>query len=216
SEVVDVIRRSSELDPDDGVVVDVSPGAFGNNSLGANDGTGHRLNPVSGQPYAPNLVKRGDFARVLAEFWADGPSSETPPGHWNVLANGVADNTNFVKQIGGTGPVVDDLEWDVKVYFALNASVHEAACAAWSLKRFYDGSRPITYIRYMGQLGQCSESSGPSYHVNGLPLVTNVIELVTTETSAQGGRHEGLPVGRVVIYAWPGQPANPTNQHSGA
>ena len=48
-----------------------------------------------------------------------------------------------VKRIGGTGPVVDDLEWDVKVYFALNAALHDAACAAWSIKRYYDGWRPI-------------------------------------------------------------------------
>ncbi|MDB6066346.1 MAG: hypothetical protein JWR26_2554, partial [Pedosphaera sp.] len=136
SEVVEVIRRSSELNPDDGVLVDISPGAFGNNSLGANDGKGHTNNPVTGLPYAPNVVKRGDFARVLAEFWADGPTSETPPGHWNVIANSVADNTNTVKRIGGAGPVVDDLEWDVKVYFALNAAVHDAACAAWSVKRY--------------------------------------------------------------------------------
>ena len=70
---------------------------------------------------------RGDFVRVLAEFWADGPSSETPPGHWNVIANYVADNPLLVKKIGGVGPVVDDLEWDVKMYFAVNAAVHEAA-----------------------------------------------------------------------------------------
>ena len=43
SEVVDVIRRSSQLTPDDGVVLDISPGAFGNNSLGADDGTGRSL-----------------------------------------------------------------------------------------------------------------------------------------------------------------------------
>ena len=93
NEVMEVLRCSSELTPDDGVSLDISPGTFGNNTLGANDGTGHALNPATGQPYAPNIVKRGDFARVLAEFWADGPSSETPPGHWNVIANGVADNT---------------------------------------------------------------------------------------------------------------------------
>ena len=28
----------------------------------------------------------------MAEFWADGPKSETPPGHWNTLANAVADS----------------------------------------------------------------------------------------------------------------------------
>jgi len=216
SDVIDVIRRSGQLTPDDGATLDISPGATGNNPLGTNNGTGHTNNPATGLPYAPNVVKRGDFARVLAEFWADGPNSETPPGHWNVMANNVADNTNLVKRIGGTGPIVDDLEWDVKVYFALNAAVHDAACAAWSLKRYYDGGRPIEYIRYMGVLGQSSDSSQPSYNSNGLTLVSNVVELVTAATAAPGGRHQGLPIGKVVIFVWPGQPANPTNQHSGA
>src|SRR5215471_11832448 len=121
NEVVDVLRRSSQLTPDDGAMLDISPASFGDNTLGANDGGGHHVNPVTYVPYTPNVVKRGDFARVLAEFWADGPNSETPPGHWNVIANGVADSPNFVKRIGGVGPIVDDLEWDVKVYFALNA-----------------------------------------------------------------------------------------------
>jgi hypothetical protein len=124
-EVVAVITADSQLTPDDGVTMDISPGAFGNNSLefagdygNGNfeiyDGHGRPNNPVTGQPYASNVVKRGDFARVLAEFWADGPASETPPGHWNVLANYLADHPLLVKRIGGTGPVVDDLEWDVK------------------------------------------------------------------------------------------------------
>src|SRR5438876_4700397 len=79
SNVVEVLRRSSELTPDDGITIDISPGSFGNNTVGTNDGHGRPLNPVTGLPYTPNAVKRGDFARVLAEFWADGPSSETPP-----------------------------------------------------------------------------------------------------------------------------------------
>jgi hypothetical protein len=103
----------------------------------------------------------------------------------------------------------------VKVYFALNAAVHEAACAAWSLKRVYDGGRPIEWVRYLGQSGQSSDPASPSYNTNGLTLVTNLIELVTTNTAAPGGRHEGLPVDAVVIYAWPGPPNDPTNQHSG-
>jgi hypothetical protein len=215
-EVVDIIRKSSELTPDDSTTIDISPGAFGNNSLGTNDGAGHDVNPATGLPYPPNVVKRGDFARILAEFWADGPNSETPPGHWNVLANAVADNPGFEKRIGGTGPIVDDLEWDVKVYFALNAAVHDAACVAWSLKRYYDGGRPIEYIRYMGKLGQSTQTSGPSYHPNGLPLVPGLIELVTAASRAPGQRHEGFQLGTVVIYAWPGQPTNSATQYSGA
>src|SRR5207245_864785 len=190
NEVVAVITAASQLTPDDGVTMDISPGASGNNSLNyagdygngnfnLYDGHGYTLNPVTGQPYAPNVVKRGDFARVLAEFWADGPNSETPPGHWNVIANGVSVNTNFVKRLGGAGPVLKDLEWDVKLYLALNAAVHDAACAAWSLKRQYDGWRPIEAIRYMGQLGQSSDPGGASYDPDGLPLVPDLIEVVT-------------------------------------
>ncbi len=212
--VVENIRRSNQLTPDDGVILDFSPGTIGNNTLGSNDGKGYSVNPVTGQPYAPNPAKRGDFARVIAEFFADGPNSETPPGHWNVIANGVSDNTNFVKRLYGTGPVVDPLEWDVKVYFALNAAVHEAACAAWSLKREYDGWRPISAIRYMGQNGQSSDPLQPSFSTNGLPLIPGLIELVTPVTAAPGGRHAGLPVGQVVILAWGGPPTDPS-QYSG-
>src|SRR6185436_18191452 len=157
SNVVEVIRRSSELTPDDGVFIDISPASQGNNTLGANDGHGRLLNPITGLPYVPNIAKRGDFARALTEFWADGPTSETPPGHWNVIANDVADHPMTVKRIGGTGPVVDDLEWDVKMYLAINAAAHEGGCAAWSVKRYYNGWRPLSAIRYMGGLGQCTE-----------------------------------------------------------
>src|SRR5262245_55470358 len=83
SNVVEVIRCSSQLTTEDAVTIDISPGTVGNNTLGANDGHGYATNPVTGQPYAPNPVLRGDFTRALTEYWADGPSSETPPGHWN-------------------------------------------------------------------------------------------------------------------------------------
>ena len=122
SNLVAVIRASSQLTTDDGVMVDISPATIGNNTLGANDGHGYTTNPVTGLPYASNIVLRGDFTRALTEFWADGPSSETPPGHWNAIANHVSDDMP-VKRIGGTGPEVDRLEWDVKLYFALNARV---------------------------------------------------------------------------------------------
>src|SRR6202142_1621768 len=131
SNLVAVVNASSQLTTDDGVTLDISPASLGNNNLGANDGQGYATNPVTGQPYATNVVLRGDFVRCLAEFWADGPNSETPPGHWNLIANQVSDDTTNL-QIGGTGPVVDRLEWDVKLYFALNAAVHDAACACLS------------------------------------------------------------------------------------
>jgi len=204
SNVVAVLRFSSELTTNDNVTLDISPASFGNNSLGTNDGQGRPLNPATGLPYAPNVVLRGDYTRALTEFWADGPTSETPPGHWNVIANDIADHPLTVKKIGGIGPTVDDLEWDVKVYFALNAAAHDAACAAWGVKRYYDAWRPLSAIRYLGGLGQSSEPASPSYHTNGLPLIPNLIELVSTSTVASG-RHADLTPGKIAVFSWAGE-----------
>jgi len=214
---VEVIRASSNLTPDDGVTMDISPASFGNNPLGTNDGGGYPKNPATGEPYTPEIVARGDFRRVIAEFWADGPNSETPPGHWNVIANYASDSMPNEKRIGGSGPIVDDLEWDVKLYFAVNAAVHDAAVGCWGTKRIYDSTRPISMIRYMGELGQSTDPSGSSYHPNGLPLVPGLIEVITPESSAAGERHAALAdfVGELAVFAWPGGPADPTTQYSG-
>ena len=156
----------------------------------------------------PTWFPTGDFARVLAEFWADGPKSETPPGHWNVIANSVADAPGFERRIGGTGPVVDPLEWDVKTYLALNGALHDAAIAAWGTKGYFDTVRPISMIRYMGGLGQSSDPRKPSYNKEGLPLVPGLIELITKDSSRPGQRHAALRkyIGQIAIKAWQGNP----------
>src|SRR5207302_4202736 len=175
---------SAALEFTTGATIDISPGALGNNPLGTNDGRGRPLNPVTNQPYAPDVVNRGDFTRSLAEFWADGPNSETPPGHWNVLGNAVSDQLAPNLRVGGSGPVLDRLQWDVKLYLGLNGAVHDAAIAAWGLKGRYDGIRPISMIRYMASLGQSSDQSRAAYNKDGLPLVPGLIELITKERTA--------------------------------
>jgi hypothetical protein len=182
-----VIERSSNLDPTDGVTIDIGPGGRGGNSLGANDGRGHDVNPATGKPYAPNVVPRGDYARALAEYWADGPRSETPPGHWNSVANEVSDSPGLARRIGGRGREVDRLEWDVKLYVALNGAVHDAAVAAWGLKGHYDSARPISMIRYLGERDQ-------------LPTVPGLVE-----------RRRG----QTFVRAWAGFPKDPATQASG-
>jgi FG-GAP-like repeat/ASPIC and UnbV/Domain of unknown function (DUF6851) len=210
---LEVIRKSSELDPTDGRMIDIGPGALGNNPLGTNAGNGHDVNPATGKPYAPNRVARGDYARVLTEFWADGPSSETPPGHWNVLANQVSDSPEMTRRRKQTGPA-DRLEWDVKLYFALNGAVHDAAIAAWGAKRVYESARPISMIRYMGSQGQSSDPRGPSYDAKGLPLVPGLVEVITRASSAPGQRHAALAdhVGEIAIRAWQGPPEDPAKR----
>ena len=216
-QAIEVIRLSSELDPADPTTIDISPGAIGDNPLGTNDGDGYDVNPVTGQPYEPEVVRRADLGRVMAEFWADGPKSETPPGHWNVIANHVGDELESDLRIGGIGPVVDRLEWDVKTYLALNGAVHDAAIAAWGLKGHYDSVRPISMIRYMGSLGQSSDPDRGSYDPNGLPLHDGLVEVITDETTAPGGRHEALAghEGEIAIRAWAGNPADPKAEAGG-
>lgn len=199
---VEVIRASSRLDARFEPQIDLSPSSRGNSTLGTDDGSGHEANPTTGLPYAPNEVLLADWARVVAEFWADGPNSETPPGHWNKIANEVSDHPEAELRLGGSGDRLDRLEWDVRMYFALNGALHDAAIAAWGVKAVYDYSRPISMIRYMGGLGQSSDPDAGSFHPDGLPLEPDLIELVTAETAAVGGRHEGHIVGDVVIRSW--------------
>src|ERR1044072_3954352 len=100
------------------------------------------------------------------------------------------------------------------MYFALNAALHDAACACWGAKRAYDGYRPITAVRYLAGLGQSSNPGLPSYNSNGLPLITNQIEMVATSPVASG-RHAGLTPGKIAVLGWPGPPTNSASQHSG-
>jgi hypothetical protein len=193
---LDVVRYGSQLDPAEGAVVDISPAARGHNPLGTNDGDGYDPNPVTGEPYEPNRVLRGDFARALTECWADGPESETPPGHWNVVANDVSDMPGFRHRIGGRR--MDRLEWDVKLYFALNGAVHDAAVAAWGVKGHYDSVRPISMIRYLAAKGR-------------LPLVPGLVERITPASSAPGQRHADLAdhVGELAVRGWLGTSEGP-------
>lgn len=214
---LDVLRDSSLLDPSQSEVIDISPASLGGNTLGTNDGSGHDVNPATGEAYVPEPAVAADLYRAIAEYWADGPTSETPPGHWNLLANTVADTPGFERRFAGEGPELDPLEWDVKTYFALNGAVHDAAIAGWGLKSYYDSVRPISMIRYMGGLGQSSDPDGPSYDPDGLPLEAGLVEVITAESSAPGERHEELAdhVGEIAVYAWRGTPDDPETQTSG-
>ncbi|MFP5265299.1 MAG: DUF6851 domain-containing protein [Blastocatellia bacterium] len=76
-----------------------------------------------------------DTRKAIAEYWSDGPASETPPGHWQLFAQFVSLRDNH------------GLDDDVKMFFALNNGLLDASIAVWEAKRFYDYVRPITAIR---------------------------------------------------------------------
>ncbi len=211
---------SSHLDPGDNVMIDISPGSIGNTKIeefpktfeeykayykfyeGGDIGTGHDLNPVTGASYAPQNVSRGDYARVLAEFWADGPKSETPPGHWFTILNYVSDHPLTEKKFSGKGKIVENLEWDVKSYLALSGAMHDAAITAWGIKGYYDYIRPISAIRYMASKGQSTDSSQSNFDLEGLPLIPGYIEIISEEDELAGENKEY--VGEIKLYAWKG------------
>lgn len=212
---------SGLLDPTDGVMWDISPASSGNRDSypttletyaslydadnGGSPGPGHSVNPATGQAYAPNMVPRGDFTRVLAEFWADGPESETPPGHWFTILNYVSDHPDLVKQFQGQGDILSDLEWDVKAYLALGAAMQDCAIAAWGAKGWYDTSRPVTAIRGMAELGQRTDPTANNFHPGGLPLIPGKIETIQPGDPLAGAF--GVNVGKIKLWAWLGSAA---------
>lgn len=211
-----VLEFSSQLDPSDGATLDISPASRGNNSLGANDGDGHDINPHTGEPYAPQPVARGDYTRVIAEYWADGPGSETPPGHWFSLFNTqVNDQPGLARRIGGEGPELGQLEWDLKAYLALGGAMHDAAITAWGIKGYHDTARPISAIRHMAEQGQSSDPDGPSYDPDGLPLQAGLVEVITSQSADAHHAHLAEHIGDIAVRAWRGHGHDPETETAG-
>ncbi|MEZ4771581.1 MAG: T9SS type A sorting domain-containing protein [Bacteroidia bacterium] len=209
---------SGHLDPRDSVMWDISPASIGNIESyptsakdypafydlinGGDASRGREINPYTGQPYEPQYVPRADYARVLAEFWADGPASETPPGHWFTILNYVNDHPALQKRFKGQGNVLDDLEWDVKAYLLMGGAMHDVAISAWGVKGWYDYTRPVSAIRYMADRGQSSDPTLPNYHVAGIPLVPGFVELVEAGDPLAGAGNKN--VGKIKLFAWKG------------
>jgi hypothetical protein len=90
-----------------------------------------------------------DAAKMIAEYWADGPGTVTPPGHWNVFAQEVSRRDAHT---------LDD---DVKMFFILGNTLMDAAIAVWDCKRAADSIRPVSAIRFLFQHGKIRVWAGP-------------------------------------------------------
>lgn len=80
-----------------------------------------------------------DREKVIAEYWADGPSTVLPPGHWQIFGQYVSQRDNL------------SLDENVKLFFGLGNAVHDAGIASWDAKVYYDYTRPISAIRYLSE-----------------------------------------------------------------
>ncbi len=91
-----------------------------------------------------------DFARVSAEFWADGPHTWTPPGHWMQLAIGISLRDHHT------------LGQDVKMFMALSGGLLDAGIAAWDAKREFDYVRPASAIPHLYDAQAVNAWAGPN------------------------------------------------------
>jgi hypothetical protein len=78
-----------------------------------------------------------DEKKIIAEYWANGPGTELPPGHWDLFAQFVSARDRH------------SLDDDAKMFFALTAAIHDAGIAAWDAKRVFDSVRPVTAIPFL-------------------------------------------------------------------
>ena len=175
-----ILRRAATSTPPTARRSTSARARSGDNPLGTNDGDGYDVNPATGEPYEPERRAAGRLrpgaGRVLGRRPRVGDAAGPLEHH---RQRGRPTRPDLELRIGGEGAEVDRLEWDVKLYFALNGAVHDAAVAAWGAKGHYDSARPISMIRYMGGHGQSTDPAGPSYHPDGLPLVPGLVEVVT-------------------------------------
>ena len=74
--------------------------------------------------------------KLIVEYWADGPASELPPGHWGIFAQFVSRRDNHT------------IDQDAKMFFAMHNASFDAGIVAWHIKRMYNGVRPITAVRF--------------------------------------------------------------------
>ncbi len=98
-----------------------------------------------------------DEKKLIVEYWADGPASELPPGHWGLFAQ-------FVSQRDR-----NTIDEDVKMFFAMHNASFDAGIVAWHFKRLYDGVRPITAVRYLMQGTIVRAWGGPGQGIQDIP-----------------------------------------------
>jgi hypothetical protein len=96
--------------------------------------------------YSRNL---GDREKAIAEYWADGPNSELPPGHWCLFAASVSKRD---------GHGIDE---DAKMFFILGNAVLDASIASWESKRYFDSIRPGSAVRYYKKGKMIKAWAGP-------------------------------------------------------
>jgi membrane-associated phospholipid phosphatase len=100
---------------------------------------------------AANGASRTPEQSLIALFWSDGPGTETPPGHWNRVAQHVSADRR------------SSLEETARLFALLNIAMADAAICAWDAKYTYNFWRPVTAIRNGEADGNPATVADPSW-----------------------------------------------------
>jgi membrane-associated phospholipid phosphatase len=122
----------------------------------------------------------------IALFWSDGAGTDTPPGHWNAIAEQVA----LQKK--------DSVVQDARLFAQLDIALADAAIAAWDAKYAYNYWRPITVIQQTDPTWKplITTPNFPSY-VSGHSTFSGAAEVVLSSFFGQNvtfsATSDGLP-----------------------
>jgi hypothetical protein len=101
-------------------------------------------------------ARLGDREKVIAEYWADGSSTVTPPGHWAVIAQQVSRRDHHT------------LDQDVKLFFILGNALMDTSIATWDVKRSTDLVRPVTVVRRLLSTREIQAWAGPGLGIRSI------------------------------------------------
>jgi hypothetical protein len=107
-------------------------------------------NEVKAYGAATNSIRTPDQSQI-AQFWADGAGTETPPGHWNSIAQDVG------------AALRNTMEENARLFALLNIAMADAAICAWDAKYTFHNWRPVTAIRNADQDGNPATSPDPGW-----------------------------------------------------
>lgn len=124
----------------------------------------------------------------IADFWADGVGTVTPPGHWNQIALELVHWRRLSTRASA------------RVFATLNTAQADAFIACWDAKFTYWSERPITTIR------REFDPTWQSY-ITTPPFPSYVSGHATTSGAASAVLARFFPAARAQLQAWAAEAA---------
>ena len=120
---------------------------------------------ISSKEYADELAEvnrvgprdgaeRTDYQTQCTPFWSDDLGTSTPPGHWNMIARGIASQRQLT------------LLESARLFALLNMAEADAGIQCWETKYFYNSWRPETALRELDTKINPAVALNPSFIPN--------------------------------------------------